>query len=75
MTGMNEIVQHNGIHTVLSILTVDNTEKGDDTNAEHLAASFALLKRYTATGEDAISYVRQCGGVAVSEEKREKREA
>ena len=61
--GMNEIVQSNGIHTVISSLAIDNTEVGDDANPEHLAASFSLLKRYTATGEQAVEYVRQCGGV------------
>ena len=61
--GMNEIVQSNGIHTVLGCLSIDNTEKDDDANPEHLVASFSLLKRYTATGDQAIEYVRQCGGV------------
>ena len=62
--GMNEIVQSNGIYTVISTLAADTTEKGDDANPEHLAASFSLLKRYTATaGEQAVEYIRQCDGV------------
>ena len=44
--GMNEIVQSNGVYTVISTLAVDNTDKGDNANPEHLASSFSLLKRY-----------------------------
>ena len=62
--GMNEIVQSNGVYTVISTLAVDNTDKGDNANPEHLASSFALLKRYSSTGgAQAIEYIRQCSGV------------
>ena len=69
--GMAEIVNSNGIYTVISALNFDdsigeekgNSGDGDDQN-EQLAASFSLLKRYTSTnGEQAIKYVRDCGGV------------
>jgi hypothetical protein len=71
--GMSEIVNSNGIYTVISSLSIDADDDAaggegkdgtDSGNTEHLAASFSLLKRYTSTcGEQAINYVRDCGGV------------
>jgi hypothetical protein len=62
--GMNEIVQSNGIYTVLSSLCVDDTSNNESSTSGHLAASFSLLKRYTSTGgEQSIDYIRQCDGV------------